>query len=410
MAKVLVHWSIETRPGTVGKEQNRQKGTGYMRRTILGTLLLMLGIVVLAACGTPIAPGSGTDAAQSTPTAVQPVTEPDPEADPELEATEGTANLEGAELVVYSARKEDLMKPLVDAFEKETGIEVTLKSGKPAEIQLLIQQEKADPRADVYFTTDAGGAQSLGEQGLLEAYKSPNAAKVPAEFKAADGTWTGVIGRSRNIIINTERVKPANAPKSMFELTDPKYKDQVALASIEEGSVKLWLAWLLTTRGEDFTVKYIKDLKANGAKVLAGNSDVAQAVGRGEVPIGITNHYYYVFEKRDNNPVALIYPDQGENDPGTLVMPLTVSVVKGARHEDAAKKFVDFALSPAGQEPLTTQENEFPLVPGVALGSAKAEGVRTIDQIKRPKVDFKELAEAEKRVVELLGPELTAGE
>jgi len=383
-----------------------------MYRNILGTLCLMLAILVLAACGTPTTTGNGTDAAKPTPTTAQPSPEPDPEADPdpEAEATQSDAALEDAELVVYSARKEDLMAPLVEAFEEETDIDVTLKSGKPAELQLLVQQEKDDPRADVYFTTDAGGAQSLAEQGLLEVYESPNAEKVPAEFKAPDNTWTGVIGRSRNIIINTERIKPADAPKSIFDLTDPKYKNQVALASIEEGSVRLWLAWLLTTRGEDFTVQYIKDLKANGAKVLAENSDVAQAVGRGEAPIGITNHYYYVFEKRDNSPVALIYPDQGAGDTGTLVMPLTVSVVKGTEHADAAKRFVDFALSPAGQAPLTTQENEFPLVPGVDLGAAKVEGVRTIDQIKRPKVDFKELADAEKRVVELLGPELTAGE
>lgn len=319
---------------------------------------------------------------------------------------------ESQTLTIYSARKEELMKPLVDAFEAKTGIDVTLKSGKPAELAVTIQQEKSKPLGDIFFTTDAGGAENLRQLGLLEPYNSPNAAGVPAEFKAPDGSWTGVIGRSRNIIYNTELVEPADVPDSIYDLTDPKYKNKVAIASIEEGSVRLWLAWLLLEKGKDAAVKYIRDLKANGAIVLAENEDVARAVGSGEIPIGITNHYYYVFQKRDNKPVALVYPDQGPHEQGTLVIPLAVSIIKGARNMDAAKQFVDFALSPEGQGTLTKQESEFPLSPGVGLGEAQAEGVKPIDAIKRPAVDFGKLADAEEDMTEedLFTNELTAGE
>lgn len=313
------------------------------------------------------------------------------------------------ELVIYSARKEDLMKPIVDAFQKKTGINVTLKSGAPGELALLIEQEKSSPRGDIYFTTDVATAENLGQKTLLEGYNSPNAEKVPTEFKSAQGYWTGVIGRSRNIMYNTDLIKTADAPKSVFELTDPKWRGKFAIASIKEGGVRLWLDSLMVLKGEEFTTKFINDLKANGMKVLANHTEVAKAVSRGEVALGLLNHYYYVPEKNSKQPVGLIYPDQGSDQIGTLVTPLSVSIIKGGKNPNAAKAFVDFALSAEGQQPLTTQENEFPLTAGTPLGAATAEGVKSIGEIKRPNLDVSKLAAQEKRVVEIFTPLLSVG-
>ncbi len=402
-----------------------------MKSHLIRVMYLALVMLLLAACGQQAQPNTDTGAgadnsvategtepeAEADPDPEAEATEPEAEADPDpepAETEEGAAAGAGTDseagLVVYSARKEELMKPLVEAFEEETGIDVTLKTGKPGELQLQIQQEKGSPAGDVFFTTDAAGAEALRQQGLLEPYKSPNAEQVPAEFKAEDGAWTGVIGRSRNLMYNTELLDSADVPDSILDLTDPKYKDKVAMASIEEGGVRLWLAWLLLERGEEFTQKFVSDLKANGIKVLSDHTAVANAVSSGEIPLGVVNHYYYVPQKREGKPVGLVYPDQGADEMGTLVIPLAIGILEGAEHEDTAKRFVDFALSAEGQEPLTTQENEFPLVAGQHLGAAKVEGVKTIDEIKRPEVNFTELAEAEKRAVELFGPDLTAGE
>lgn len=315
----------------------------------------------------------------------------------------------GGELTVYSARREELMKPLIDAFTAKTDVKVVLKSGAAGEMALLIEQERSSPRGDAFFTTDAASAEGLRQKGLLETYVSPNAAPIPAEFKAADGGWTGVIGRSRNIIYNTQAIKADDAPKSVFELTDPKYKGKLAMAAIREGGVRLWLASLVQLRGEAFTVKYINDLLANGMKVLPNHTETVQATVRGEYSLCLANHYYYVIErnKNVNVPLGLIYPDQGANDLGTLVIPLAVAAIKGAKNLPQAKAFVDFALSQDGQLPLTTQENEFPLTPGTPLGASAAPSVKTIDQIKRPVTDFTKLAEIEKRVVEVFTPLLS---
>lgn len=370
-----------------------------MNRSLFSMIRAIVVLFVLAACGSaPTAQPTATTGATATRAAAGSTGSP-------------TARAKtGGKLVIYSARKEELMKPLVAAFQQQTGIEVTLKSGSPGELALLIEQEKASPRGDVFFTTDAAGAEGLRQKGLFDLYQSPNAAKVPAEFKAPDGAWTGVIGRSRNIVYNTNLVKPEELPKSVFELTDSKWQNKIAMASIREGGVRLWLASLIVEKGEEFTVNYIKQLQANGLKVLANHTEVTKAVARGEVALGLVNHYYYVIEQRNGSPLGLIYPDQGPNDIGTLVTPLTVSIIKGAKNADAAKQFVDFTLSAEGQAPLTTQENEFPLVPGVGLGSAQAPGVKAIDQIKRPTVDFTKLADAEKRAVELFTPILGGGQ
>jgi iron(III) transport system substrate-binding protein len=312
-------------------------------------------------------------------------------------ATEG-------ELTLYSARKEDLMQPVVDRFTQATGVKVTMKSGAPGELALLIEQEKASPRGDVLFTTDAGTAESAREKGLFEAYESPGARAIPAEFKAADGTWTGVVGRSRNLIANRDLVKEADLPTSVFALTDARWRGKVTLASIREAGVRLWLASLVTQRGDDEAMRYIKALLDNGARVLANHTEVTKAVGRGEFAIGLVNHYYYTFEQRAGAPLTLIYPDQGSNEIGTLVTPLAVAILKGARHPRAARAFVDFTLTPAGQEPLMAQEAEISLVPGVPLGNAGVPGIKTIDQIRRTPVTVAQLAAVQEKVVRTFTP------
>ena len=402
-------------------------GLSNLRLPVLGFLITVLIVTGCQTAATP-APGSGTTkapespaaksqtGATSSPAAAQsPVGAASPAVQPAVVAKAASPSPQASpasslrgNLVIYSARKEELMQPVVDAFKKRyPDVNVTVKSGAPGELALLIQQERGSPGGDVFFTTDAAGLEALRQDGLLDPYRSPNAASVPDEFKAPDSAWTGVIGRSRNFMINTQLLRPEEAPQSVFDLTDPKWKDKLAIASIREGGVRIWLASLILERGEEATKAYVDGLKANNIKVLANHTEVANAVTRGEVPVGLLNHYYYVPKAREGAPVALIYPDQGPNQIGTLVTPLAVGILKGAKNPEPARAFVDFVLSPEGQAPLTTQEQEFPLLPGVGLGAAAAPGVRPIDQIKRPQIDFPRLAQAEKRAVELFTPQFS---
>ena len=369
------------------------------RRAFLGGLVAGMP-VILAACG-----GTGTPAASPTSSA-KPATPASavmpPTAVPGGATPVPSAPLLEKELVIYSSRRESLMEPTVEAFRKKTGVKVSVKSGGSAELRLLIGQEGGASKADIFYTTDYVDAELLRRKGLLAPFQSTLTEGIPAEFKAPDGAWTGVIGRSRNIMVNTTLVKPADYPASVFDLADPKWKGRIAITRLTDGT-PVWLASLILLKGEEATTAFLTTLfKTNGMKVLNGGANVADAVTQGEFAAGFVNHYYFVPKKRAGAPVDLIYPDEAPGGIGTMVIPLTVAALKSAPHPNAARAFIDFVLSPEGAAPMMTQEGEFPLRSGIPLGDHGADGVRTIDKIRRPApFDIDKLLAARDRAIEL---------
>lgn len=314
----------------------------------------------------------------------------------------------GAEtLTVYSARKEELITPAIESFEKETGIKVRLLTGKAGELARRIEIEANDPKGDLFLGTTAGVTELLRRKRLLASYASPQAREIPDEFKAPDGTWVGITGRVRVIMYNKTLVASADLPRSFFDLTDPKWKGKLTVASMGERTTVGHFAAIMAMKGEEFTAQYIKALTANGLKVLTNNTEVRKAVARGEYPIGITNHYYYLIQLRENpaSPIGIIYPDQGPSDMGAPVYSITAAIVKGARNLDAAKKFVDFLLQPKGNRLLVEGEFEIPLTrTGVVMGEDK--GIKGLGQFKKAPVTQIQVADFEPKVERLFGPML----
>jgi len=324
---------------------------------------------------------------------------------PVLSLTAWGPALAAPNLTVYSARKEDLIRPAVEAFQQETGIKVTLLTGKAGELARRIEIEKASPKGDLFLGTTAGVAELLRRKGLLESYSSPYARELPDEFRAPDWTWVGVTGRVRVIIYNKNLVKESEAPRSFFELTDPRWKGKVVVASMGERTTVGHLATIMALKGEEFTARYVKGLKANGLKVLNNNTEVRKAVAKGEYAVGITNHYYYLLQLQENpaSPVGIVYPDQGSADMGAPVYSITAAIVKGAKNLDAAKKFVDFLLQPKGNRLLVEGEFEIPLVPGAqAVGADK--GIKGLGEFKRAPVTQAQVADFEPKIEKLFGP------
>ena len=165
------------------------------------------------------------------------------------------------------------------------------------------------------------------------------------------------------------------------------------------------LATIMALKGEEFTTRYVKGLKANGLKVLNNNTEVRKAVAKGEYAVGITNHYYYLLQLHENpaSPIGIVYPDQGPSDMGAPVYSITAAIVKGAKNLDAAKKFVDFLLQPKGNRLLVEGEFEIPLVPGAqAVGVDK--GVKGLGEFKRAPVTQAQVADFEPKIEKLFGP------
>ncbi len=308
-------------------------------------------------------------------------------------------------LVVYSARKEELIRPAIEAFQQDSGIKVTVLTGKAGELARRIEIERGDPKGDLFLGTTAGVTELLRRRGLLESYASPYARELPEEFKAPDGTWVGITGRVRVIIYNKTLVKEADAPRSFFDLTDPRWRGKVVVASMGERTTVSHFAAIMALKGEEFTGRFVKALKDNGLRVLNNNTEVRKAVARGEYAVGITNHYYYLLQLQENpaSPLGIVYPDQGPGDMGAPVYSITAALLKGARNPEAAKRFVDFLLQPKGNRLLVEGEFEIPLLPGARL-VGEDRGIRGLGQFKRAPVTQIQVADFEPTVEKLYGP------
>jgi iron(III) transport system substrate-binding protein len=300
-------------------------------------------------------------------------------------------------LVIYSGRKEKALKPVVDAFTKQTGIQVDLKVGKTAGLANEIRMEKAHPRGDLYVATESGIVEVLTKDSLLEPYQSAATKAVPEDFRSAAGTWTGISGRARIILYNKNLVPEKEVPRSIFELTSPKWKGKLAIAGTRERTTLAWAAAIVAMKDEAFAKAYFTGLQANGLKILTDNTEVWQGVGRGEFAIGLTNSPNYYLARQSNLPVGVVYPDQDASGLGTPINPNVAAVIKGAANPEAAHKFIDFLLSSEGQRILVTQDYEIPLVSGVDAGE-----VLPLKSIKRSAVTAQRLADLEEATLNLL--------
>lgn len=269
------------------------------------------------------------------------------------------------ELIVYSGRKESATKPIVEAFQKKTGIQVKLKVGKTSGLAHELIQEQARPLADVFIATEAGVMEILAKDGVLDAYVSPEAKDLEPGSWDRSWRWTGISSRARVIIYNKNLVPDKDVPRSVFQLTDPKWKGKVAIAGTLERTTLSWASALVAVKGPDFTKSFLARLSANGLKILPDNTDVWQGVGRGEFAIGLTNSPNYFVARKAGYPVGVVYPDQNDGEIGTLLNLNAVALVKGASHAAAAKRFIDFVLSAQGQRILIDGAYEIPLRPDI---------------------------------------------
>lgn len=307
-----------------------------------------------------------------------------------------SSQLEG-EVVVYSGRAEFLIRPVLDEFQKKTGVKVVLKSGGASEMANQIGEERNNPQADIFIANDAGTTELLRMNGLLKPYSSEAISKIPEELRAPDGAWSAVGLRARVIMYNTGLVRESELPKSIFELADPKWRGQFAMAKSSNESLIGNISALRLVKGEAETERFLRGVIANRPGVFKSHTQVRQAVGKGEFKLGWVNHYYYHLEKAAGSPVGIAYLDQGEGEIGTPVNASAVAQVRGGKHPRAAEAFMDFVLSPEIQELFTKGEYEIPVLPGVPANEA-----RPLDTFKRSNISLAKFGEELQRTINLI--------
>lgn len=316
---------------------------------------LMFAFLALALAISACAPAATPEAAQqpSAPASVSDAPTP--------EAVTG-------KLVIYSGRSEALLQPVIDAFKAQyPGVDVLLKSGSNSQMANALLEERANPQADLFITTELFTIQSLTAQGIFDSYLPVDADKIPAEFIGPNNQWVGITRRARVIMYNTNLVAPEDVPTSLNDLTDPRWQGKIAAAGSTNGSMQAQIAAMRQLLGEEATAAWLQGLLDNNVTFFGGHTDVRKAVGAGEFAIGLVNHYYYHLQKAEGSPVAVVYPDQGEGQMGLITNATSAAIVKGGPNAVAARAFMDFLISEAGQKLFAELNYEYPLRAGVPL-------------------------------------------
>ena len=300
----------------------------------------------------------------------------------------GTQASTGEPVVVYSGRSEELVGPLFEEFTAETGIEVEVRYGDTSELAAQIIEEGDASPADLYFGQDAGALGALDAAGQCAALPEAVAQTVPATYRAADGNWTGITGRARVIAYDSSQLTADQVPTSVFELTDPQWAGQVAIAPTN-GSFQAFVTAMRVAAGDDVTREWLQGLIDNDAQLFEKNSLIRDAVDSGEVQLGLINHYYW-FQKaaevgEDAMNVQLAFTEPG--DPGTLVNVAGACVIAPSENSEGAGELLTWMLSEPIQQWFVESTYEYPLTPGVA-GPV---GVPSIEEVQGPDIPLAEL-------------------
>ena len=221
--------------------------------------------------------------------------------------------------------------------------------------------------------------------------------KVDQRFRNADGRWVGISGRQRVLVYNSEQVAEADLPDSVLELTDERFAGKVAVAP-SNGSFQDFVTAMRQLEGEETTGTWMKELAANEPRTYANNNAIVEAVSRGEVEMGLVNHYYnYRFQQESPGTPSRNHSFAGD-DVGSLVIPSTASVLAGTDKTDEATRFLDFLLSAEAQRYFSDQTFEYPLVSGVPAAS----GLPPLASLRSPDYDVDALGGGLERTVELI--------
>jgi iron(III) transport system substrate-binding protein len=294
---------------------------------------------------------------------------------------------------VYSALDREFAAPVLDAYGQRTAVRVLPKfdveSTKTVGLTNLIIAEAVRPRCDVFWNNEILNTIRLKEKGLLAPFRPRHADALPETFRAKDGTWYGFAARARVLLVNTQHVTAACRPRGLDDLLDPAWKGNTAIAKPLFGTTATHAACLFAVWGPERARTFFSDLKANGVQVLSGNKQVAQAVGSGQVAFGLTDTDDAMGEVAAGSPVAIIYPDRQDGALGTLFIPNTVAMLKGAPHPAAALALADHLLSPEVEAALAEGPSaQIPLL-RTTQAPARVETPRTVHAME---VDFEAAA------------------
>ena len=302
------------------------------------------------------------------------------------------------EVVIYTALDQPYSEPILEHFEKQTGIEVKavydVEATKTIGLVNRIIAEKSNPQCDVFWNNEIVNTIRLKNKGLLEPYASPQAEELPAQYKDQDNTWYGFAARTRVIVYNTELLADQVLPASIHDFLYPRWKGKTCLAVPLFGTTASHMTALFQKWGTERTMAFLQDLQTNGVDFVDGNSVVRDKVADGTYLWGFTDTDDAYSGMQRGLPIDMIFPDQ--SGMGTLAIPNTVCLIKDSPNPDQAKALIDFLLSEKTEKLLAQSGSaQIPVRPGLQ----PVKPIPPLDEINQMEVDFNALAPLMEKVL-----------
>ena len=287
------------------------------------------------------------------------------------------------ELVVYSARKEHLIKPLFDAYEQRTGVTIKYITGKAPVLLERLKSEGARTPADLLMTVDAGNLWHAAGVGVLQPVSSPILeANIPANLRDPGNRWFGLSKRARTLVYSTERVT-ASELSTYENLADPAWKGRLVLRTSKKVYNQSLVAMLIEEHGEAKTEALVKGWVANlAAPPFSSDTKALESIVAGQGDVAVVNTYYFgrLLKKNPGLPLAIFWPNQASG--GVHVNVSGAGVTTHAKHPEAAKAFLEWLSSPEAQNLFADANMEYPVNPSVkphdfvaAWGTFKGSGI-----------------------------------
>ena len=299
-------------------------------------------------------------------------------------ATAACGSDEGDKLLIYNAQHESLTKEWIEAFTKETGIQVEYRQGGDTELGNQLVAEGAGSPADVFLTENSPAMAAVERAGLFADLDAETLNQVPEQYRPPTGKWTGVAARTTVFVYNKAKLQPDQLPKSMLDLEQPQWKNRWG-APPARPDFQAIVSALLDLKGEAATAQWLAGMKAN-AVLEDNNVSTLEAVNAGEIDGGIIYHYYWYrdqAETKENSGNTALHYFKNE-DPGAFISVSGGGVLESSKKKDQAQQFIKFVTSKAGQEVLEKGTSfEYPVASGVPANPA----LPPLDSLQAPKVD-----------------------
>jgi iron(III) transport system substrate-binding protein len=271
-------------------------------------------------------------------------------------------------ITLYSGQHEQTTQSLVDAFEKQTGIQVNVRYNDEDSFADEIIAEKAHPIADVFYTENSPVLEYLQNQGLLAPVKASTLATTPSKYNSPQGDWIGVSARVSVLIYNPSLISKSQLPTTVLQLDNPEYKGRLAFAAGETDFQPI-VTSVARAYGDAKAAAWLEGIKANaGSHIYPDNETIADEVNRGAVAFGVVNQYYWYRMKAElgasgvHSDIAYFAP----HDPGYVLDVSGAGILKSSKNQADAQKFLAFLVSKQGQEVIAHSISyEYPLDDGV---------------------------------------------